>query len=45
MAGTKKVHIFTVSGVQVDKPEGAQAWMGDKIGKLQVKKVSIRKLE
>jgi len=31
--------------MQIDKPEGAQAWMGDRIGKLQVKKVSIGKLK
>ena len=30
---------------QVDKPEGAPAWMGDKAWKQQVKKVGIDKLE
>jgi hypothetical protein len=26
---TKKIHIFTGERVQVNKPEGAPAWMGD----------------
>lgn len=42
---TKKVHIFTGERVQVDKPKGAPAWMGDKIWKQRVKKVGIDKLE
>ena len=44
-AGTKKVHVFTGERVQVDKPAGAPAWMGDKIWKPQVKKVGIETLE
>jgi Non-histone chromosomal protein MC1 len=43
--GTKKVHIFTGERIQIDKPESAPAWMGDKIWKPQVKKVGIEKLE
>ena len=36
---------FTGKRVQVDKPEGAPAWMGDKAWKQQVKKVGIDTLE
>ena len=43
--GTKKVHLFTGERIQIDKPESAPAWMGDKIWKPQVKKVGIEKLE
>ena len=43
--GTKKVHIFTGERIQIDKPESAPAWMGDKIWKPQVKKVGIETLE
>ena len=43
--GTKKVHIFTGERIQINKPESAPAWMGDKIWKPQVKKVGIEKLE
>ena len=43
--GTKKVHVFTGERVQVDKPKGAPAWMGDKIWKPKVKKSGIKKLE
>ena len=43
--GTKKVHIFTGERIQIDKPESAPVWMGDKIWKPQVKKVGIEKLE
>jgi hypothetical protein len=31
--------------LQVDKPEGAPAWLPDKIWKPQVKKVGTEKLE
>ena len=43
--GTKKVHIFTGERIQINKPESAPAWMGDKIWKPQVKKVGIEKIE
>jgi hypothetical protein len=43
--GTKKRHVFTGERVQVDKPKGAPAWMGDKIWKPNVKKVGTEKLE
>ena len=43
--GTNKVHMFTGERVQVDKPKGGTAWMGDKIWKQQVKKVGVEKLE
>jgi hypothetical protein len=43
--GTKKVHVFTGERIQIDKPKGAPAWMGDKIWKPQVKKVGIETLE
>ena len=36
---------FTGERVQVDKLEGAPAWIGDKAWKQQVKKVGIDKLE
>ena len=42
--GTKKVHLFEGERVQVNKPEGAPAWMPDKIWKPKVKKVGIEKL-
>ena len=43
--GTKKLHVFTGERVQVDKPQGAPAWMPDKIWKPMVKKVGTEKLE
>jgi hypothetical protein len=43
--GTKKVHIFTGERIQIDKPESAPAWMGDKIWKPKVKKEGVEKLE
>jgi hypothetical protein len=43
--GTKKVHIFTGERIQIDKPESAPAWMGDKICKPQVKKMGIEKIK
>jgi len=43
--GTKKVHLFEGSRVQVDKPKNAPAWMADKIWKPIVKTVGIEKLE
>jgi hypothetical protein len=43
--GTKKLHVFTGERVQVDKPNGAPAWMPDKIWKPMVKKLGVEKLE
>ncbi len=43
--GTKKVHVFSGERVQVNKPEGAPAWMPDKIWKPKVKKMGIEKLD
>ena len=43
--GTKKVHVFKGERVQVDKPEGAPAWLPGTIWKPQVKKVGTEKLE
>jgi hypothetical protein len=43
--GTKKLHVFTGERVQVDKPKGAPAWMGDKIWKPMVKKLGTETLE
>jgi hypothetical protein len=44
-ARTKKGHVFMGERLQVDKPEGAPAWLPDKIWKPQVKKVGTEKLE
>jgi hypothetical protein len=41
----KKRHVFTGERVQVDKPTGAPAWMGDMIWKPMVKKVGVETLE
>jgi hypothetical protein len=43
--GTKKLHIFTGEGTQVDKPKGAPAWMPDKIWTPKVKKLGMETLE
>jgi hypothetical protein len=43
--GTKKVHKFTGERIQIDKPKGAPARMGDKIWKPKVKKEGVEKLE
>ena len=43
--GTKKVHIFEGSRLQVKKPKSAPAWMPDKIWKPKVKKIGMEKLE
>lgn len=43
--GTKKVHIFSGERVQVDKPQGAPAWMPYKIWKPKVRKIGIEKLD
>ena len=43
--GTKKVHIFEGSRLQVKKPKSAPAWMPDKIWKPKVKKLGMEKLE
>jgi hypothetical protein len=42
--GTKKVHLFSGERVQIDKPEGAPAWVPDKVWKPKVKKLGIEKL-
>ena len=43
--GTKKVHIFEGSRLQVKKPKSAPAWMPDKIWKPKVKKLGMETLE
>jgi Non-histone chromosomal protein MC1 len=42
--GIKKVHVFEGQRVQVDKPNGAPAWVTDKIWKPIVKNVGIETL-
>jgi hypothetical protein len=43
--GTKKVHIFEGSRLQVIKPKSAPAWMPNKIWKPKVKKLGMEILE
>jgi hypothetical protein len=42
--GTKRVHVFTGSISQVDKPANGPAWLPDKIKKGNVKKQGIEHL-
>jgi hypothetical protein len=43
--GTKKVHIFEGSRLQVNKPKSAPAWMPNKIWTPKVKKLGMETLE
>lgn len=44
-SGTKRLHLFTGSRTQVNKPDNAPDWLPEKVWRPNVKKVGIRHLQ